>query len=786
MQASYVRINVEIYLRETMAGKNSVLHSSHWGAFYASPGEEGLDVRPYEGDPNPSPMLGNFTDTLDHSARITQPMVRKGWLENGPTGGADRNNDRFVAVSWERALDLIAAELRRVTQTYGPGQIFGGSYGWSSAGRFHHAQSQVHRFLNICTGGYVRSVNSYSAGAATVLFPHIVGAYDDATRRGVTWAQVEQYTDCVISFGGMALKNSMVASGGITHHIEPSSMQTASRRGCYFINVSPLRCDLPEQINAQWVPIRPGTDVALMLALVHELIVTEQHDASFLARYCVGWDQFQDYVLGRNDQQPKSPEWAETITGVNAGTIRALACRLTKGRVLVTVSHSLQRAEHGEQPVWMGLVLAAALGQIGLPGGGYSYALGTVAHYGKIDNQLRFASLPQGHNPVKAFIPVARISDMLLNPGKAFDYNGAVYHYPDIKLIYWAGGNPFHHHQQLAKLRDAFRRPETIIVHEIGWTSTARHADIVLPSTMTLERDDLGVTKTDAMLIAMKRVVPSFAQAKDDYEIFAALAKRLDREQAFTEGRGTMDWLRWIYSETQKDNQARTQILPDFDEFWDKGRLELQKTPDDGGILRRFRQDPATHPLQTPSGKIEIVSDQIASFHYPDCPGHPTWLPKKVIPTERFPLWLIANQPSTRLHSQLDYGKYSASHKIHGREVCSINPVDADARGISDGDLIRLYNEHGSCHAAARLSDDLMPGVVQLPTGAWYDPIDPCAERPECRHGNPNVLTADLPTSSLSQGCSGQLAKVDIERLDSQPGPVMAFIPPDMIVDSQA
>ncbi|MGX9934178.1 molybdopterin guanine dinucleotide-containing S/N-oxide reductase [Advenella kashmirensis] len=769
-----------------MAGKTSILHSSHWGAFYATPTNAGLDVRPFEDDPNPSPMLSNFTDTLDHSARITQPMVRKGWLENGPIAGADRNNDSYVAISWERALDLVATELRRVRQDYGPEQIFGGSYGWSSAGRFHHAQSQVHRFLNICTGGYVRSVNSYSAGASTVLFPHIVGSYDEATRRGVTWAQVEQYTDCVISFGGMAIKNSMVASGGITHHIEPSSMHAASQRGCHFINVSPLRSDLPEQINAQWVPIRPGTDVALMLALVHELVATDHHDSLFLAQYCVGWEQFQDYVLGKNDQQPKSPQWAEQITGVNANTIRSLACRLTKGRVLVTVSHSLQRSEHGEQPVWMGLVLAAVLGQIGLPGGGYSYALGTVAHYGKIDNQLRFASLPQGQNPVKAFIPVARISDMLLNPGQRFDYNGAVYHYPKIRLVYWAGGNPFHHHQQLAKLRDAFRRPETIIVHEIAWTATARHADIVLPSTMTLERDDLGVTKTDAMLIAMKRVVPSFAQSKDDYEIFSELAKRLGCYEAFTEGRSAMDWLRWIYSETQKDNQAAAQKLPDFDEFWEKGQLQLHKTADDGGILRRLRQDPAQFPLKTPSGKIEIVSDRIASFNYPDCPGHPSWLTKKVIPTEQFPLWLIANQPSTRLHSQLDYGKYSTSHKIHGREVCCINPVDANERGIMNGDLIRLYNEHGSCLAAARLSEDIMPGVIQLPTGAWYDPIDPCAERPECRHGNPNVLTADLPTSALSQGCSGQLAKVEIERLDTQPDQVMAFVPPAIIAGSEA
>src|SRR5690606_5532670 len=145
-------------------------------------------------------------------------------------------------------------------------------------------------------------------------------------------------------------------------------------------------------------------------------------------------------------------------------------------------------------------------------------------------------------------------------------------------------------------------------------------------------------------------------EAKDDYEIFSELAKRLDREAAFTEGRSAKDWLRWIYSETQKENATVSQQLPDFDVFWDQGRLDLQKAPDDGGILSRFREDPANHPLQTPSGKLQIVSDRIAGFGYEDCPGHPTWLTKKEVPDEQFPLWLIANQPSTRLHSQLDFG----------------------------------------------------------------------------------------------------------------------------------
>ena len=161
-----------------------------------------------------------------------------------------------------------------------------------------------------------------------------------------------------------------------------------------------------------------------MLALAHTLVADGTHDRGFLDSHCSGWNIFEDYLTGRSDGQPKDAAWAGAITGVAADDIVALARRLPGKRVLVVVSHSLQRAEHGEQPVWMGSVLAAILGQHGLPGGGYSYALGAIANYGKVANAVPIAALSQGRNGVRDFIPVARISDMLLNPGAPFDYNG--------------------------------------------------------------------------------------------------------------------------------------------------------------------------------------------------------------------------------------------------------------------------------------------------------------------------------------------------------------------------
>lgn len=753
-------------------------HTSHWGVFSARWWDGQLEVRPHPDDPDPNRIIENFPGALRHRARIAQPMVRRGWLERGPGPDERRGRDEFVPLSWDAALDLLGAELTRVRERYGAGSVFGGSYGWSSAGRFHHAQSQVHRFLNIAMGGYVRSVNTYSSGASSVLVPHILGDYEQLVKRNVSWEQIVEHTDIVVAFGGMALKNSMVAGGSISKHIERGAMARAHARGCQFVDVSPLRADLPEEADAQWIDNIPGTDTALMLALVHTLVVDGLHDRDFLDRYTAGWPIFERYLLGETDGQPKDASWAAAITGVTADTIAALARRLHGRRALIVVSHSLQRAEHGEQPVWMGAVLAAALGQIGLPGGGYAYALGAIAYYGRRNNAVPMPTLPQGRNAVAEFIPVARIADMLLNPGGSFRYNGKTRTYPDIRMVYWAGGNPFHHHQDINRLRRAFAQVDTLVVHELGWTATARHADFVLPATMTLEREDIGGSSNDPLLVPMQAIATPYGEARDDYAIFSDLAERLGARQAFTEGRTVRQWLEHLYEPTRRALGEMDRPAPSFDAFWAGDGLILPQEPDDGGQLRRFRDDPEGQPLPTPSGKIEIFSETIASFQEPDCPGHPTWLTPVTAPDASAPLILVANQPTTRLHSQLDFGGHSAGAKHRGREVARMHPDDAATRGIVDGDIVRLFNTRGACLAGIRVTDDIRRGVIQLPTGAWYDPADPEEEAPLCVHGNPNVLTRDVGTSALAQGCTGQLTTVEVARFDGNLPPIQAYDPP--------
>jgi biotin/methionine sulfoxide reductase len=283
----------------------------------------------------------------------------------------------------------------------------------------------------------------------------------------------------------------------------------------------------------------------------------------------------------------------------------------------------------------------------------------------------------------------------------------------------------------------------------------------------------------------MPRALSPYESARDDYEIFSELAKRLDTWDDFTEGRTGRDWLEHIYDRFRQRVAERDVDVPPFDEFWAAGEAHLPQSSDDHSLFDRFRADPEGRKLATPSGRIELYSETIAAFGYDDCPGRPAWLePEEWLGgerAERFPLHLIANQPSSRLHGQLDAGAYSRASKVAGREPIRIHPDDAAARGIADGDVVRVFNDRGACLAGAVVTADVRPRVVNLSTGAWFDPVDPSSPDSLCAHGNPNVLTADRGSSRLAQGCTGQHVLVEIERFDGEPPPVRAHRPPRLV-----
>ena len=765
-----------------MTARRSVRSHAHWGAFTVDVDDGRIvGVRPFERDPYPSPMIEATPDIQTSTARVLRPMVRKGFLDNGPGSGAGRGREPFVPVTWDRALDLVAGELGRVRREHGNQAIFGGSYGWSSAGRLHHARTLIRRFL-YGFGGCTDQVTNYSYGAAMVFLPHIVGSIESLTGLSTDWNSIARHTRTMVMFGGASLKNGQVASGGAGENSYEIWLRKATQAGVRFINVSPIRDDGPDFMRAEWLPIRPNTDTALMLALTQTLIAEGLADEAFLATHTAGFERVRAYLMGEADGEPKTPEWAAAITQVPADTIRALARRMAAERTFITATWSLQRADHGEQPYWALITLAAALGQIGLPGGGFGFGYGSINGVGNPRPRVPSPSMPPGSNPLNLAIPVARITDLLLNPGATLAFNGREMTYPDIRLIYWAGGNPFHHHQDINRLITAWRRPDTVIVNEPWWTATARFADIVLPATTALERNDIGSSPRDRFVMAMPKAIEPVGEARDDYAILSELAGRLGFRDTFTEGRDEMAWLRHLYGQ-MCDGAARVGYnLPDFDTFWADGYIELPEPAEDYVFLKAFRADPAAHPLRTPSGRIELYSETIAGFGYDDCPGHATWLqPAEWLGSEtagRFPLHLISNQPKTRLHSQMDAGRVSRAAKIEGREPMLINPADAAARGIADGDVVRVFNDRGACLAGARVTDAVRPGVVQLPSGAWYDPAEPDSDGSLDKHGNPNMLTADRGTSRLGQGPTAMTALVEVERFLKALPPITAFDPP--------
>ena len=843
------------------------IHLTHFGVLKAeSDGRQLRNSRAWAQDPDPRPIIHNVASSQHHATRVLRPAVRRGYLEHGPgradrlaapspngtssstetgqdtPGAADssigpsteRGSDEFVEVSWDEALDLVAAELARVYRDHGSRAVYGESYGWSSAGRFNHGKSQVHRFLN-SLGGYVYGVGDYSFGTSKFILPHVVGLDSpQIVAQATSFASVEKHTELFVSFGGFSRKNSAISSGGVGHHKTRDMIVRARANGCEFVEITPIADDGYPEAEAEWIAPRPGTDTALMLAIAFVLDEEGLVDREFLDRFTTGYDRLIAYVRGESsaggdpanrtltggpaadlggsggsaDAVPKTPEWAEGITTVPAATIRDLARRMARSRTIINVTWSMQRQHHGEQPIWMGIALAAMLGQIGLPGGGFQHGYGSS---GQAGHPRRLASppfVPQGTNLEPRHIPVARIADMLLSPGSTIELDGRTLELPHIELVYWVGGNPFHHQQDLAKLHSAFQRPATVIVHEQFWTATARHADIVLPATMTIERDDYGAGRGDPMFFPMPALTEPAGEARDDYVIFAELEQRLrahypesfDMPFSFSEGRTTMEWLRHLYDEWREKLAAhsaagrhgtegkhstvgkRSAEMPSFDEFWASEHIEIPALDDEQVLFGAFREDPAANPLSTPSGLIELFSETVDGFGYEECPGHPVWLePREWLgnPDREFPLHLIANQPASRLHSQLDVGATSLASKVSGREPVRMHPADAAARGLASGDVVRVFNARGACLAGLVVSDVLREGVAQLSTGAWYDPAP--SDPSFCRHGNPNVLCTDLPSSRLSHGTTGQHALVDVEKWEGELPPLSVTSPPPFV-----
>ncbi|MDX3970192.1 MAG: molybdopterin-dependent oxidoreductase [Bradyrhizobium sp.] len=741
-----------------------VPHCSHWGAYTILVEDDRVvGVEPFEHDPAPSPIIHSIAEWANPERRALRPMVRSGWLDRREKSDRrGRGREKFVPVSWDEATTLVADEVRRVAGTFGNASIFAGSYGWTNSGRLHHASSLLKRTLNL-VGGFTRHVDTYSIAAGPVILRHTLGSDDACGGRANTLDTIAQHTETLVVFGALSPRTAQNEAGGIGSHRLETYLGKIVERGVKVVHVSPLKDDLPDWVDAEWWPIRPNTDAALMLGLAGEIVKAGRHDTNFLARCTSGADRLLCYLEGRTDGVRKDAAWAAGICGLDAGQIAELARRLVDTRSMLTVSWSLQRAHHGEQPFWAALGLASIVGQIGLPGGGVGYGYASLGGVGAPLNLGRSPAISQLTRPIDSFIPVARISDMLLNPGRPFSYEGEIRTYPDTRLVYWAGGNPYHHHQDLNRLSEAWTRPETIIVQDPMFTATAQRADIVLPATTSIERNDLAGNRRSDFILAMKKAIEPLGESRSDFEIFNAIAGKLGVADRFNEGRDEMGWVRHLYEACRSDASQRFGFaMPDFDAFWEAGYTRCPvKT--EHTFLADFRNEPEAHALRTESGKIVLGSETLARLDYADCRPHPAWIePAEWLGNAAGPgqMHLISHQPAGRLHSQLETGASSRAMKRNGREQARLHPDDAAALGIADGQTIRIWSGRGECLATAEITDRVRQGVLVLPTGAWFTPTGNSGLEIA---GNPNVLTLDIGTSQFGQGCSAHTCLVRVE-----------------------
>ncbi|MCX8045116.1 MAG: molybdopterin-dependent oxidoreductase [Desulfobacterota bacterium] len=661
--------------------------------------------------------------------RLRYPMLRTG----------SRGDGVFTRISWDEALDRVADALKRTATTYGPESILYVAYS-GNTGTFLHNQLSVFRLLSML-GGFTPVWGSASFWGS--LFSSEV-TYGTVTA-GHTSDDILN-ARFIIMWGWNPAET-------VQRTTTAWYLAQARERGVRIVSVDPRYTDSAATFAAQWIPIRPATDTAMLVAMAHVMITEQLHDQAFLDRHTVGFDVFQKYVLGETDGIPKTPAWAEHICGVPAQTIAALArdYATVKPAKLLTLG-APGRTAFGEQFHRAAATLAAMTGNIGIYGGepaGFglpAVGLQPLAGTGLISRKLT-GNLPDGARQRPA-LHITKIWDALLK-GKEGGYAA------DFKMVYITNSNCVNQFMNTTKAVRALQIPETIVVHEQFMTPTARFADILLPINTHLERYDIiRPWQGGPYYIYMDKAIEPLYESRSDLAICQALARRLGIEGYgdFTEEQ----WLRMFWQEAE--NFTDTKPLPDYDTLKREG---VHKIPLDAPVIAfaEQRENPEAHPYPTPSGKIEIYSKKLADRNDPLLPPIPMYIEPWEGPhdprTGKYPLQLISTHSKRRIHSNMHNLPWLRELEPH---TVWINPADAAPRGILHGDTVKVFNDRGAILITAKVTERIMPSVVSIDQGAWYDPGPDGVDRGGCV----NVLLEDRcsPAGAFcSNSCLVQIEK---------------------------
>jgi len=665
-----------------------------------------------------------------HPDRLKVPMKRVG----------KRGEGKFARISWDEAVERVAGEMSRVKGKYGNSAMFVpyGTGGYSQITGRQTAQ----RLMNLF-GGSLGFYNSYSWAAISAATPTVYGT-------SVTGNQRQDWLNSKYIL--MWSWNPAEARDGTNSEY---FIRMARERGARTVCVDPRMSPSAVSLADEWVPIRPGTDAAMMSAMAHVMVTEDLYDREFVRTHCVGFDEtqmppgcegeesYRDYILGTWDGAPKTPEWAERITGVSRTTIARIAREyaLTKPAVLYQ-GYGMQRRAYGEQVVRAGCVLAAITGNVGIPGG---WAGGIALQ--APDGGPLWIVFPTGYNPVKASIPSFLWSEAVLR-GKGMGPEDGVVGVDrldnDIKLIYAVASNCLvNQHANINRTTGILRDEdglEFLVVQDNFLTPTGRFADILLPACTQFETWGVedGWKYGDEVLLMPKIVEPPF-ETKSDYAICAEIARKLGIGEAYTKGRDERSWVEWALERYRK---TRFPGLPSLDEF-ERSNAGVYSVPvtKPAVAFEDFRRDPGNHPLPTPSGRIEIFSKKLFDLKKPaTIPAVPKYIQEWESPfgpeAAKYPLQAVGHHSLARVHSTFDNVDWL--NEAFPQRLF-INPLDAAPRSIKDGDEVRVFNERGATVVPCRLTTRIMPGVVTLPQGAWWTPD----EKGTDRRGSINVLTSE-------------------------------------------
>ena len=685
-----------------------------------------------------------------HPDRLLHPMKRVG----------KRGTGRFERIPWDEALDTMAEYIQRVRQTYGSSALFV-PYGTGSYNQMNGSHT-ARRLMNL-SGGCLGIYNSYSWAAINAATPTVFGTLQTGNQRQ-DWLNARY----ILMWGWNPAE---MRDGTNSDYFVKLARQNGARVVCIDPRLSPSAVALADE----WIPIRPGTDAAMMSAMAYVMVTEGLYDAGFVSTHCVGFDDtqmppgakgaenYKDYLLGTVDGIPKTPEWAERITTIPARTIRRIACEYAtlKPGVLYQ-GYGMQRRAYGEQVVRAGCVLAALSGNVGISGG-WASGLGLQAP----DGGPFWTVFPSGENPVKASIPVFLWTEAVLRGVEmtpADGVTGVERLDNNIKLIYAVASNALvNQHADInrtAKILQDENLVEFIAVQDNFLTPTGRFADLLLPACTQFETWGVedGWKYGDEVLLMPKLVEPP-GESKSDYRICAEIAGRLGIGEAYTEGRDERQWVAWVL---ERYRQTRFPDLPTLDEF-EASSIGVYANPvtEPAIALADFRVDPDLHPLNTPSGKIEIFSKALYDMQRPDeIPPIPKYIQEWESPfgpeAQRYPLQAIGHHTLARVHSTHENNDWL---REAFPQRAFLNPLDAQARGIQDGDQVRIYNDRGVIVMPCRITPRILPGVVDIPQGAWWTPDEKGIDR----RGSVNTLTSARWTP-LAFGTAQHTIMVQVER----------------------